>query len=187
MMTKIKISRPAILPIAITALMSGACATQTVPPEHLDITLQSVEPAKIEDFWRVQDPDFAQAELDGHIIRFEMGQNMRLGSFVDTDLSLSLHYFQCVPDTGNEYVDTHNRDYLPHASSVVSRAEYGSDKNFQYESTVLAVTLSQVPSPICAKFIGFNKKSNRKFSVPVFTSNDIKLDALGDSEIPSIR
>ena len=176
--TKIMFRYPFIIPVMMITFLLAACATQTAPSERINIVLLSVETAKVKDDLFAQGLNFEQAKQDGHIIRFEADQNIGLESFTDNDLSLTLHYYQCMPDTGIEYIDTHNRDYLPSASSVVARMQPGPAGKRIYESRVPAGRLSQISRPICAKFVAFDKQSKGKFSYPVFISNEIKLEAL---------
>jgi len=176
--TKIMFRYPFIIPEMMIAFLLAACATQTASSERINIVLLSVETAKIKDDLFAPELNFEQTKQDGHIIRFEADQNMGLESFTDKNLSFILHYYQCTPDTGMEYLDTHNREYLPSASSVVARMQLGPAGKRLYESRVPAGRLSQISRPICAKFVAFDKQSKGKFSYPVFISNEIKLEAL---------
>ena len=172
-----------IIPNIIIVMALTACATQPMPPEQINIHLLSVKDAMVKDVGFAPELNFEQ---DGHIIRFEADQNIGLESFADKNLSLTLHYYQCTPDTGIEYLDTHNREYLPSASSVAARTQITADGKRLYESRVSAGHLSQISLPICAKFIAFDKQSKGKFSYPVFMSNEIKLEALGARDISFI-
>jgi len=167
-----------IIPLVMTVFLLTSCATQTAPSKRINIALLSVETAKVKDNLFAQGLNFEQAKQDGHIIRFEADENMGFESVTDNDLSLTLHYYQCMPDTGIEYIDTHNRDYLPSTSSVVARMQPGPAGKRIYESRVPARNLSLNSLPICAKFFAHNKQSKDRFSYPVVISNEIQLEAL---------